>query len=85
LPAFVRQRWAGDVAAQRFQRLAAVGTAARSQDSEGSRSGDQLAAASAVTLLRRSFNALLNTLNTTVLERFHRRDFSAVFERYIHS
>lgn len=35
--------------------------------------------------ITQNFNALLNTLNTTVLERYHRRDFSAVFERYIHN
>lgn len=33
----------------------------------------------------RHFTTLLNTVNTTVLERFHRRDFAAVFERYIHN
>lgn len=31
------------------------------------------------------YNTLLNTVNATVLDRFHRRDFSPVFERYIHS
>lgn len=31
------------------------------------------------------YNALLNTVNATVLDRFHRRDFSPVFERYIHN
>jgi hypothetical protein len=34
---------------------------------------------------RAELQRLLNTLNTTVLERYHRRDFSAVFERYIHA
>ncbi|WP_374433639.1 PH domain-containing protein [Inhella sp.] len=31
------------------------------------------------------YNALLNNINGTVLERFHRRDFAPVFERYIHN
>ncbi|NRF70424.1 PH domain-containing protein [Aquincola sp. S2] len=35
--------------------------------------------------LTQHYNAILNTLNTTMLERFHRRDFSPVFERYIHN
>jgi hypothetical protein len=35
--------------------------------------------------LTQHYNAILNTLNQTMLERFHRRDFSPVFERYIHN
>ena len=31
------------------------------------------------------FNSLLNAYNATVLDRFARRDFSPVFERYIHN
>lgn len=32
-----------------------------------------------------NFNAILDALNATTLDRFHRRDFSPVFERYIHN
>ena len=35
--------------------------------------------------IAQQFNMLLNTYNATVLERFARRDYSPVFERYIHS
>ncbi|MBI5256570.1 MAG: PH domain-containing protein [Burkholderiales bacterium] len=35
--------------------------------------------------IAQQYNSLLNTVNATVLDRFHRRDFSPVFERYIHS
>ncbi|HSW07934.1 PH domain-containing protein [Aquabacterium sp.] len=35
--------------------------------------------------ITQNYNTLLNAVNTTVLDRFHRRDFSAVFERYIHA
>lgn len=31
------------------------------------------------------YNAILDTLNATTLDRFHRRDFSPVFERYINN
>ncbi len=31
------------------------------------------------------YNALLNAVNSTVLDRFNRRDFGPVFERYIHT
>ena len=37
------------------------------------------------TPVTQNFNTLLNTVNSTVLDRVHRRDFSAVFERYIHA
>jgi hypothetical protein len=35
--------------------------------------------------ITQNYNALVNTVNSTVLDRFHRRDFSPVFERYIHN
>ncbi len=35
--------------------------------------------------LVQNFNAILDALNATTLDRFHRRDFSPVFERYIHN
>jgi hypothetical protein len=31
----------------------------------------------------KQYNALLDTLNTAVLDRFAGRDYSAVFEKYI--
>lgn len=36
-------------------------------------------------VIAQQYNNLLNTVNSAVLDRFHRRDFSPVFERYIHS
>ena len=35
--------------------------------------------------ITQNYNALVNTVNSTVLDRFHRRDFAPVFERYIHN
>lgn len=35
--------------------------------------------------IAQQFNTLLNTYNSTVQDRFARRDYSPVFERYIHS
>ena len=35
--------------------------------------------------IAQQFNTLLNTYNATVQDRFARRDYSPVFERYIHS
>ena len=35
--------------------------------------------------ITQQYNTLLNTINGAVLDRFHRRDFSPVFERYIHN
>jgi hypothetical protein len=32
-----------------------------------------------------TFNAVLDNLNNTVLDRFTRRDFGAVFEKFIHN
>lgn len=36
-------------------------------------------------VLVQHYNAILDTLNATTLDRFHRRDFSPVFERYINN
>ena len=35
--------------------------------------------------IAQQFNTLINAFNATVLDRFARRDFSPVFERYIHN
>lgn len=35
--------------------------------------------------ISQQYTNLLNTVNATVLDRFHRRDFGSVFERYIHN
>jgi len=32
-----------------------------------------------------TYTTLVNTVNNTILDRFHRRDFGPVFERYIHA
>lgn len=36
-------------------------------------------------VVSKHYTTLLSTVNTVVLERFSRRDFAAIFERYIHN
>lgn len=35
--------------------------------------------------LMATYSTLVNTVNATILDRFHRRDYGPVFERYIHN